>query len=168
MDSVCPGGIDLGREVTRRGRGPGGVAGSGGGAWAAVRCGVKAAAAAGQRWTPRCSWPGGGDDEPVAYASTFYPGRRIGQRSQADHALGIRASLHLLDITFGLQPWCARTCAHQPGRVLNGDATPVTFQASPSRWRRKKAAGGGRGQLGYDHRHAASGEDGLAVIARWH
>ena len=80
-----------------------------------------------------------GDDEPVAYAPTYFPG--VGSVNEAKPVtLGI--SQEMLDITFGLQ--LVRT-ARISGRVVNSDGTPITagnIALTP------EGATGGRAQIG--------------------
>jgi hypothetical protein len=141
-----PGAIDLGAGGGRGGRGG---AGSGGGPGGGRFLGAAIGAVLG----------GHGDDGPIAYAPTFFPGVTSINEAKAI-TLGI--SQELLDVTFGLQ--LVHT-ARISGRVLNGDGTPVTsgnISLAP-----EGAGGGGRGQIGasYGSRIAWDGTFTMTNVA---
>jgi Carboxypeptidase regulatory-like domain len=121
------GGADPTAGGGRGGRGGGGGGGQGGG-----RFGVPIA------------MPGGGqndDQEPVAYAPTYFPG--VGSINEAK-AVTIGVSQEVLDVTFGLQ--LVRT-SRVSGHVMSADGTPATA-GSVALTPEGAGAGGGRGQIG--------------------
>jgi protocatechuate 3,4-dioxygenase beta subunit len=128
----------LGGLLSGGGRsGGGGPGGGGGGAR-----GPSGGGPGGGRAGGLAAWLGQSDDEPVAYAPTYFPG--VGSVNEAK-AITLGISQELLDVTFQLQ--LVRT-TRVSGHVMNPDGTPVSagnVQLTP------EGAGGGRGQIGMNY-----------------
>ena len=98
---------------------------------------------------------GGGEDEPVAYAPTYFPG--VGSVNEAT-PVRIGLSQEVADVNFGLQ--LVRT-ARVTGRVLTADGSPAengNVQLTP-----EGAAAGGRGQIGMTY-GSRIGRDGAFAM----
>lgn len=86
---------------------------------------------------------GPNDQEPVAYAPTYFPG--VGSVNEAK-AVALGVSQEALDVDFGLQ--LVRT-SRVTGRVVYSDATPAT--AGMVALTPEGVGGGGRGQIGSNY-----------------
>ena len=148
----------------RGGRGGVGGGGQGGGGRAAGgpggggAGGGRAAGGPGGRATTIAALLGGqDDDEPVAYAPTYFPG--VGSVNEAK-AITLGISQELLDVTFGLQ--LVRT-SRVSGHALNGDGSPVT-SGNVALTPEGAGGGGGRGQFGVSY-GSRIGWDGAFTMA---
>jgi hypothetical protein len=126
-----------------RGAGRGAGGGPGGGGGRGPGGGGQGGGPGGGRFGGVAALLGQNDDEPVAYAPTYFPG--VGSVNDAK-AITLGVSQELLDLTFQLQ--LVRT-ARVSGRVMNPDGSPVSggnVQLTP-----EGAGGGGRGQIGMNY-----------------